>query len=38
MVGTDLSPADISALSGNNRNNGFMGDNWVWLIVLFLFC
>lgn len=38
MVGTDLSPADIAAVSGNNRNNGFMGDNWVWLIVLFLFC
>lgn len=38
MVGTDLSPADIAAVNGNNRNNGFMGDNWVWLIVLFLFC
>jgi hypothetical protein len=38
LVGTDLSPADIAAVSGNNRNNGFMGDNWVWLIVLFLFC
>lgn len=38
MVGTDLSPADIAAVSGNNRNNGFIGDNWVWLIVLFLFC
>lgn len=39
MVGTDLSPADIAAVSGNNRNNGgFMDNGWLWIIVLFLFC
>ena len=39
MVGTDLSPADIAAVSGNNRNNGgWMDNGWVWLIVIFLFC
>lgn len=39
MVGTDLSPADIAAVSGNNRNNGgWMDNGWLWIIVLFLFC
>ena len=39
MVGTDLSPADIAAGSGNNRNNGgWMDNGWLWIIVLFLFC
>lgn len=33
---SDLSPADISALSGNNRNDGFGGDGLYGIIVLFL--
>lgn len=29
--------ADIAAATGNNKNNdGFGGDNWAWVIVLFL--
>lgn len=40
MVGTDLSPADIAAVTGNNNNdcNAWGGNGaWIWLIVLFLF-
>lgn len=33
-----MSPADIAAITGNNRNGGLMGgDGSWWLIVLFLF-
>ena len=41
MVGTDLSPADIAAVTGNKNNDGnAWGGNgaWLWLIVLLLFC
>ena len=41
MVGTDLSPADIAAVTGNKNNDGnAWGGNgaWLWIIVLFLFC
>lgn len=34
MEGTNMSPADFSALMGNN--NGFGGNSW-WIILLFLF-
>ena len=28
--------ADIAAATGNNNGNGMFGDNWAWIIVLFL--
>lgn len=29
--------ADIAAATGNNRNDGMFGGDWIWIIVLFLF-
>ena len=38
MNGNAMTPADIAAVMGNNNNDGFVGGNgfW-WIIVLFLF-
>lgn len=37
--GTEMTPADIAAVTGNNKNNDgmFEGNNWVWIIILLLF-
>lgn len=32
-----MSPADIAAVTGNNNNDGFMGNGAWWIIILFLF-
>lgn len=38
MTSEGMTPADISAVLGNNRNDGMFGDNGAWwLIILFLF-
>lgn len=38
MRDTGLSASDVALLSGNNgrNNDGMFGDNWAWIIVLFL--
>lgn len=38
MRDTGLSASDVALLSGNNGRNGdgMFGDNWAWIIVLFL--
>lgn len=35
---SSLSPSDVALLAGNNgrNNDGMFGDNWAWIIVLFL--
>lgn len=35
---SSLSPSDVALLAGNNgrNNDGMFGDNWAWVIVLFL--
>lgn len=35
---SSLSPSDVALLTGNNgrNNDGMFGDNWAWIIVLFL--
>ena len=36
-MGENLSPADIAALTGNNRNDsGFGGENGAWWIIIFV--
>ena len=35
--GTPLSAADVAAVTGNGNNNGFMGNDWAWIIILLLF-
>ena len=37
MAISDMSPADLAAVCGNNNNSGFGGDNAWWLLLLFLF-
>ena len=38
MRDTGLSASDVALLSGNNgrNNDGMFGDNWAWIIILFL--
>ena len=39
MTSSELSAADIAAVTGNRGNGGFggYGDSWEWIIILFLF-
>lgn len=38
MTSSDLSAADIAAVTGNRGNDGFgYGNSWEWIIILFLF-
>jgi hypothetical protein len=32
--GTSLSAADIAAVTGNNGNGNFFGNDWAWIILL----
>lgn len=35
---SEMTPADIAAVTGNNRNNdGMFGNDWAWIIILLLF-
>ena len=35
--GTSLSAADIAAVTGNNGNGNFFGNDWAWIVILLLF-
>lgn len=37
LTSETMTPADIAAVTGNNRNNGMFGDGSWWIIILFLF-
>ena len=42
ITASELSPADIAAVCGNNRNNdgygnGMFNNDWAWIIILLLF-
>ena len=38
MTSSELSAADIAAVTGNRGNDGFGGNSgWEWIIILFLF-
>ena len=38
MVSSELSAADIAAVTGNRGNDSFgYGNSWEWIIILFLF-
>ena len=38
LYGSELSAADIAAVTGGSRNSGFgYGDDFQWIIILFLF-
>ena len=42
ITSSELSPADIAAVCGNNRNNdgygnGMFNNDWAWIIILLLF-
>ena len=35
-MGSDYSLSDIAAATGNGNGNGMFGDNWAWIIILFV--
>ncbi len=35
--GSTLSAADIAAVTGNNGNGNFFGNDWAWIVLLILF-
>ena len=37
MTSSEMTPADIAAVTGNRANGGFSNDGWEWIIILFLF-
>jgi hypothetical protein len=38
LTSSEMSPADIAAVTNNNGNDGMWGGNWSWwIIILFLF-
>ena len=37
MTSSEMTPADIAAVTGNRGNGGFGNDSWEWIIILFLF-
>lgn len=37
MTSSEMTPADIAAVTGNRGNGGFGNDGWEWIIILFLF-
>ena len=37
MTSSEMTPADIAAVTGNRANGGFGNDGWEWIIILFLF-
>ena len=38
LTSDTMTPADIAAVCGNNRNNdGMFGNDWAWIVILLLF-
>lgn len=37
MTSSEMTPADIAAVTGNRGNDGFGNNGWEWIIILFLF-
>ena len=37
LTTSEMTPADIAAVTRNNDNGGMFGNDWAWIIILLLF-